>query len=252
VAQELIAFGLATGNARAQSLGHWCMAFFWSAADPERCVEGARAAMDAAKDPFYKSMNANPLASALMVEGRFAEVLDLCRQWLSYFETNANRSQAAYLRAYFHAARIADGDLSEGLRGLLAGIADTKARQQLLGVTAGELTHMIVLVLVACKGARPRLGVLARNPWFVFTQVPFAAGKAAALIEHLRIELPRRHQSGYLPYVDLYEALLCVAQGKSARARECLQCYRQYLHNAGIVQVPAPVAKIEAEIAARR
>jgi hypothetical protein len=93
--------------------------------------------------------------------------------------------------------------------------------------------------------------VLARNPWFVFTQAPFAARKAAALIEHLRRELPRRHQSGYLWYCDLYEAMLCAAQGKNALARECLQRFKQYLLEAGIEQVPAQVAQIEAELDAR-
>jgi hypothetical protein len=250
VAQEVIAFGTATGNSRAQSLGHWCMAFFWSA-DPVRSIAVARAAMDAAKDPFYQSIIANPLASALLVEGRFADVLALCRQWLPYFETNANHSQAAYLRAYYHAASIADGCLSNGLRGLQAGIADAQAGERLLGVTGGELLLMSVLVSVARGGARPPLGVLARNPWFVFTQAPFAARKAAALIEHLRAELPRRQQAGYLFYVDLYEAMLYAAQRKSGRARECLQRYRQYLLDAGIEQVPAQVAQIEAELEAR-
>ena len=71
------------------------------------------------------------------------------------------------------------------------------------------------------------------------------------MIERLRIELPRRQQAGYLSYVDLGEAMLCAAQRNSARSRECLQRYRQYLFDAGIEQVPARVAEIEAELDAR-
>jgi hypothetical protein len=250
VARELIALGTATGNARALSLGHWCMALFWSI-DPQCRMASARASIDAAKDPLYQCLGAVPLVQALLAEGRSTEVLDLCKQWLPYFETNGALYLATQLRPVYHAASIAQGRLSDGLRSLQAGIEEAKTKQLFGSALFGELNLMGVVVSVACGGARPPLGVLARNPWFVFTQAPFAARKAAALIDHLRTELPRRHQSGLLFYVDLYEAMLCSAQGKSARARECLQRVKKYLLDAGIEQVPSQVASLEAEIDAR-
>jgi len=214
-------------------------------------MQSARASIDAAKDPLYRGLGALPLAMALSAEGQADQVLELCRQWLTFHEANGGLYFAAQLRPFHHSASIAKGHLSDGLRGLLSGIEDAKTRRMLSCAFFGELNLMAVLASVARGDARPSLGVLARNPWFVFTQAPFAARKAAALIEHLRAELPRRQQAGYLFYVDLYEAMLCAAQRKNARARECLQRVRQYLLDAGIEQVPARVAALEAELDAR-
>jgi tetratricopeptide (TPR) repeat protein len=133
VAQEVIAFGTATGNARALCLGHWCMAQFWFA-DPQRRMASARASIDAAKDPLYQSLGALQLASAFLVEGQPDQVLELCRQWLPYFEANGALHFAMQLRPQYHAANLMQGDLSDGLRGLQADIEAAKARRLLWGV----------------------------------------------------------------------------------------------------------------------
>ena len=247
LAQELIAFGGATGNSRALSLGHWCMAPYWSA-DLQRRLASARACIDAAKDPHYQSLGAVQLAAGLLASRQPDQVLEVCGQWLPYFQSNGNLWNAAQLEPFNHAASMMQGRLSDGLRNLHTAIAKAKAAGHLQNATLGEIVLMTVLVSVARGGARPPLGVLVRNPWFVFTQAPFAARKAAALIEHLHVELPRLQQAGYLPLVDLYEAMLCAAQRNSARSRECLQRYRQYLLDAGIEQVPARVTELEAEL----
>ena len=62
-----------------------------------------------------------------------------------------------------------------------------------------------------------RLSALVLNPWFIFTQAPFAARKARVLIERLRVDLPAMNLSGMLGLIDLTDARLLVHQGKRAR-----------------------------------
>lgn len=179
---------------------------------------------------------------------RVADALDLCSKWLPFFERNTNRWFGQMMRPVRDAANVASGRMSEGLRALQAGIADSQARDMWSAATIGEIAMLGVYVSVACQDVKPSFGALVRNPWFVFTQAPFAAHKALALIERLRIDLPERNSDGSLGGVDLCDGRLHVRQGKTVQARECLERVRRRLRDAGIDHVPAPVAALAAEI----
>ena len=249
IAQELVEFGRANGNARAEAFGHYGLCLFWRFAhDDERAAASAEAGMAAAKDPFFRAMNAILLAVSLLTAKRTAAALDLCNEWLPYFETNANYYFGQQLRLVHHVGAMAGGRLSDGMRGVMAGMLELRARDIQASASLFERVLLGIYVGVVCKDGKATLGAVMRNPWFVFTQAPFAASKARALIERLRAELPAKYMSGGLSLVDLYDGRLLAHQGKTTQAQECLARIRQQLHDAGVDDAPAPVAVLAAEI----
>jgi hypothetical protein len=106
-------------------------------------------------------------------------------------------------------------------------------------------------VSIARMDVKPPLSALVRNPWFVFTQAPFAARKARALIERLRADLPAMNLSGMFGLVDLCDARLLLHQGKIADARDRLERIQCRLREAGIEHLPATVTALIAEIERR-
>ena len=96
-----------------------------------------------------------------------------------------------------------------------------------------------------------RLSALVLNPWFIFTQAPFAARKARGLIERLRVDLPAMNLSGMLGLIDLSDARLLVHQGKRAEARDLVERIKRRLLDAGIEHVPGPVMALAAEVERR-
>lgn len=252
VADELIAFGRASGSARAEAMGHYSLAMYWCLTfGYERAAASAQAGIDAAKDPLFRALNACALSLALLRTRRVANALDVCSEWLPFLESNSNYYFGQPMRLVRDASELAGGRLSDGLRNILAGMLDLQVRD--MRTTAGIVQSALlnIHVAVVCKDVKPTLGVLMRNPWFVFTQAPFAAHKARGLIERLRVELQERNLSGLLGLVDLHEGRLLAHQGKKEQAQECFERIQRRLRDAGVDQVPAPVAELAAEIASR-
>ena len=250
--QNFIAFSRSTGSSRGEAMGHWILAWHWiMALDFERAAAIAEAGIASAKDPLFRSGAGLAKAVALLVDLRGEAALQTCREWLPYFESNGNGWFGQQLRQTQAAAELACGRLSTGLRNYLAGLGELHGTG-LLGTTALIETFLVLLYAsVARLDVKPTLGALLRNPWFVFTQAPFAARKARALIERLRVELPAKNMSGMLGLIDLCDGRLLVHQGETAQARECLGRITRRLRDAGIEHVPAPVAALAAEIERR-
>ncbi len=250
IGHELVEFGRANGSARAEAMGHYGLANCWRYAhDYERAAASAEAGMAAAKDPLFRAMNAIFLAGAMLFTKRTAAALDICNAWLPYLETNANYYFGQMLRGAHDVGELAGGRVSSGMRGLMARILDSRARDMQWSASVYERVLLGIYVGVACKDGKATLGAVLRNPWFVFTQAPFAARKARALIERLRVELLARHMRGALDLLDLYDGRLLVRQGKRTQAQECLARIQQHLRDAGIVDLPPPVAALATEIA---
>jgi hypothetical protein len=113
-----------------------------------------------------------------------------------------------------------------------------------------EVFLLHTYVTIARRDVKPTVGSLIRNPWFVFTQAPFAARKARQLIDRLRIDCELKNTRGYLGLVDLFEGRLLAHQGKKQQAKEVVERIRCRLDEAGIESIPAPVAELMAEISA--
>lgn len=252
VADQLVAFGRATGSARAEALGHTGLAAYWVVAgDSVRGAAAAEAGVASAKDPLFRAMNAFGLAGALLGAGQDEAALDVCNEWLPYLERNRNDLFGMCLRRCRAVLKLKRGQLSEGFRELLADLGDQRARGMVGAAALSECSLLGIYTAMACSDAKPRLGPLLRNPWFVFTQAPFAARRARVLIERLRVEFAQWGGHGLLGMVDLCDAQLLVREGKTAQARECLERIEQRLREAGIEDQSAPLKALAAQIRRR-
>lgn len=108
-----------------------------------------------------------------------------------------------------------------------------------------------IYTAVACGDAKVQLKILLRNPWFVFSQAPFAARWARALVQRLRMEFFERDAAGLLTNVELCDGRLLLRQGKSLEARQCLDRILSRLQQAGIDHIPAPIAVLAVELEQR-
>ena len=253
VAEELIAFGRASGNARSVAMGHAALALRWNASlDFERAQAVAQAGLVAAKDPLFKSMNAVFGSVAMLAQLHAAPALALCSEWLPYLERNESRWSALLMVSVRAGAELSRGQLSDGMRGLLAAVRDARASGMVASMGLVELLLLSTYVSVALMDVKPSVGALIRNPWFVLTQAPFAARSARALIERLRAEALAKDHHGILNMVDLCDARLRAHQGKAGQARECLDRIESRLREAGIDHVPAALQRVAAEIEASR
>jgi hypothetical protein len=117
-----------------------------------------------------------------------------------------------------------------------------------LNAFISEVFLALAYVAIARRDTAPALGAIVRNPWFVFTQAPFAARKARRLIERLRAEAEQKELRGFLGLIDLGEGRLLARQGKKTQARAVLERIRRFADTAGVEHVPAAVAALAAEI----
>ncbi len=249
VAEGMIEFGRASGSARAETLGHYALAMHWVVAlDFERAAAAGEAGIASAKDPLLRAVNAVTRAIALMGDMRAGPALELCNEWLPYLEQNECYWFAQPARQVRAAAELAHGRLSDGWRNFLAGNRDLHARGLEANAALSDGFVLLTYVSIARLDVKPALAALLGNPWFVFTQAPFAARRARSMIERFRAELPAKNMSGMLGLVDLCDGRLLVSRGRKAQARECLDRIRQRLRDAGLEHVPAPVAALTAEI----
>ena len=253
VGEELVAFGRASGSARAESLAHLSLSFCWSLAlDFDRAATAAQMGIDAAKDPNFAAFGAVFRSGALANDQRFEEATRLLDEWLPYLERNENYWFAQPAKGNRTAIGLASGQLSDGMRGMLAAIRGYRERGWELSVFFSEVFLMLTYVSIARRDTAPALGAIVRNPWFVFTQAPFAARKARRLIERLRAAAEQKDLRGLLGLIDLGEGRLLSHQGKKAEARAVLERIRRFLAAAAVEHVPAQVAALAAEIEAER
>jgi len=140
------------------------------------------------------------------------------------------------------------GDLSNGFRCLLLGPAMARAQGVPASVALLEMCLLMTLVSVARLDIKPSARALLLNPWFVFTQAPFAGHRARALIAKCRTEAEGLNFRGLLGLIDLCEARLLAHKGRRAAARKVLDCLRERLQRAGVDPSPAPVRELAAEI----
>ena len=121
-------------------------------------------------------------------------------------------------------------------------------RGYVLSAGISEATLLATYVGIARGEGTATLGMLLRNPWFIFTQAPFAARNARRLIQRLRAEFERDDVRGFLNLVDLGEGRLLAHQRKKAQATLCIERIQLRLREGGIEHDPAPVAALAAEI----
>lgn len=250
IAESLIEFGRSSGNARALSLGHFSLGIHWLLAlDFQRAAAASKAGVDAAKDPLFRVANALIQSLALAADMRIDEAQEVCQAWQPYLQRNENRWFGLMMSQVRASTDLAHGDLSSGFRALLAGLDACRARQMVSITSLAEVFLALTYVSISRMDIKPSLVAVARNPWFVLTQAPFAASRAGNLIMRLRGELKEKDLSGMRGLVDLAEARLIGHQGRKSEAREVIQRIRKSLEDADVDPNPAPVKAIFAEVA---
>ena len=80
-----------------------------------------------------------------------------------------------------------------------------------------EMCLLMALVSGARLDIKPSARALILNPWFVFTQAPFAGHRAKALIAKCRTESEGFNFRGVLGLIDLCESRLLAPQGPQSR-----------------------------------
>lgn len=249
VAEQLGAFGRGTGNARSEAIALCRLSWTWLVAlDFERAARIAEEGIACAKDPVYRSDNAIVLAIAQMAAFQSDAALATCGTYLPFLHSNQNRWMGDGLSQARAFAGMAHGRLSDGLREFTAGIADGRRRGVLWAAALTEVFLAVGLVSIARRDLMPPLAALPHNPWFVFTQFPFAARRGRTLIDRLRSELPALGLDGLLALLDLADGRLLIHQGRRAGAREALERIRRRLDDWGVERAPATVVALAAEI----
>jgi hypothetical protein len=219
----VVEFGRATGNARAEAFGYAVLAAHWLFAldyEHERAEAASGAGAAAAKDPLFRAGNHALRSMALLSMGQVGLALELSGECLPYLERNENRWFALQMAPVCDAAEVANGQMSAGMRRLVGGLRRADATGSVASGSFAAFNLLATYVSVACAKAKPPLGVLLRNPWFVLTQAPFAARKARSLIDHLRAVITEQARYGSRIMVDFYDARLRVCRHNKAEARE--------------------------------
>lgn len=249
IAQDVIASGRAGGNARAESLGHFVLAYCQVVAlEFDGAAATAQAGMLAAKDPFFESTNANVRTVALAVGMHLDDARRLCNAWLPTFVQLGNVWFARTLSSVGFSMDLASGQLSDGLRGMQAVLADLKNAGYLVAAALCEVFLLMTYVSIARRDVKPEIGAILRNPWFVFTQAPFATRNARRMIKRLRLELPQNSMHGFLGIVDLCEGRLLAHRGEQVQAQMVIQRIRTWLDEAGVEEVPKAVKELQAQV----
>jgi len=253
IAQRVLEFGRASGNASAEAFGHYVLAAHWMLVlDYERAESSARAGAAAAKDPLFRAGTNGYRAVALLAGMQVGPALELCSEWLPYLERNANRWFTLQVAPVRYAAEVASGQLSAGMQRLLTCLRDAQATGSVSSGSLIEFNLLSTYVSIARLDVKPPLGVLLRNPWFVTTQAPFAARKARALIDRLRAAYTAAGAHGALNTVDLCEARLQARRRDKVGARAILDRLAARLRDEGIDPLPPAVRAVEVEIEALR
>lgn len=248
VCHELAGFAQATGNARAAAMASGCEAGNWLfLLDFERAEAVTRKGIEDARDEVFGGFAAMYLGFALGLRQDMEACARHLEAWLPYREHHEDRWFGGFMSLAYGGAEAALERLSQGVRRILAIQRDSRERGAGQWVVTANNAEVTLWVSVARRDVTPTLGALLRNPWFVFTQAPFAAGKARKAIASMRRESDNGFR-GFDPLTDLAEARLLSARRKKAGAREILARIRRTLENAGVDPNPEAVRALEAEI----
>lgn len=249
VSERLIAFGRDNGNCRASAFGHQGMSTCWLLQlDCDRAVREAQAGASASRDDLFTAMNQIVAASAAMAAMGPRDALRLCDEWMPYLDRHESRWFGVRMRPVQCSARIALGEFSAGLHDLMACVDDRVTKQIGLSGSFAELNLMATLVAIARREGRPSLRALLGNPWFTFTQAPFAARRAAAQITQVRADAAAAGRWGYTNLVDLADGRLQAHLGRLDAARECLARIDARRREAGLGDRPKAVREWADEI----
>jgi class 3 adenylate cyclase/tetratricopeptide (TPR) repeat protein len=253
IARELIEFGQALGNTRCEAMGHAQEAFcLLLLLDFERAMEAADRAIASTADVVFKTNGVIFKGLALLMTSRFQEADELLAAWLPEMERNEDRFFGDMGRGIRAPTDAALGDLSNGMRAWTALIGDYRDREWLGHAFMNEAGLVFTYVSTARMDLNPGVAALLRNPWFVFTQAPFAARKARRLIEKLRLEAERLGGQGFGVWLDFFEARLLSHQKKKDEAHALLGRIRSTLREAGVEREPEAIAALAAEVGAPR
>ncbi len=249
VSEEVIAFGRNIGNARAESLGQFTLSMQWlMALDFERAALCASDGVMAAKDPGFAACNAVSLATALIASLRIDEAAAVCEKWLPYLKRTENAWFEMMLQAADAAVRLARGDLSAGLRDALRSQALARERgHRSIGLFIGAFI-MLTHVSIARMDLKPPLTALLRNPWFTFTQAPFAARTSRRLMAELQSDCAAFGMHGLANLIDLGQGRLLAGRGSADAARACVDRVKNRLHESAIASEPVTLSALIAEI----
>jgi Beta-lactamase len=227
----------------AQERSYWILTL-----DSERAAVVAQIGIDVAKDPTLRAANGLYRTIGLLADTRFEEAGRVIDDWLPFLEENENYWQGQPTRGCRAAVDLASGQLSSGMRGGLDSARSLREAGFEASAVFTDVFNLLAYVSIARRDVTPAFGALLRNPWFVFTQAPFAARKARRMIDRLRAEAEQKDLRGFQGLIDLAEGRLLAHQGKKAQAREVLERIRRFLADAGVEHVQAPIAALAAEI----
>lgn len=251
-AERLVRAGQSSGSARAEALGRAALSVLWSTfLDFDRAVEEAEAGALAAKAPLFAAINQANRAMALIASMRAGECLAVCHEWLPLLLRQDNLYVAALMKPAQASATMLSGHFSQGLRQLQAIVRASRAGQTVASNFVADITLAVAWVGIARREVKPALSVLLRNPWFTFTQAPYAARRAAAAIAKLRADITAAGHWGQMNLVDLADGRLQVHLGKVDAARECLARIDGRRCDAGLGDRPKAVQGLADEIASR-
>ncbi|MGB7306381.1 MAG: adenylate/guanylate cyclase domain-containing protein [Burkholderiaceae bacterium] len=249
IIEELATSGRTNGNARAESLARNFMGIrAWMTLDFDGAIVHSQGGQECARDPLFSSMNVNNEAIGHMMKLEPAPAAQLCADHLAYTRDNGNQWTGRHLQFPASAAALAQGDLSNGLRDFLGLIEQASQAGMRATSTLASALLVNVYTTVARFDIMPGPGHLAANPWFVFTQAPFAAGKARALARQLRADATATDSAGIFLLLDYAEARLLAHRRKKKDAALVLARIRSQLRAAGTDHDPAAVVALTQEI----
>lgn len=253
VLTNVIERGHANGKGRALAVPEQQMALMAALSlDFDAVVTHSENGMAASRDPLFEASTAWTAACGHLLNLNAPDAVELAQAWLPYLEDNENRWVGLQTQMTQASVNVATGNYSHGSRQYLEVLRKARAGgMQTTASIMGETLLIVMFVSIARMDIKPTIISLLGNPWFVFTQAPFAARKANALIVKVRNLCEAKGITGPLNLVDYSEGRLLIHQGKVAGATECLNRIRSRLRNAGIEQDPAPVEALAEEIARR-
>jgi class 3 adenylate cyclase/tetratricopeptide (TPR) repeat protein len=249
IAEGLVALGTATGNARATAQGHGTLAIFWILTlDFERAAAAGQEGIRAARDPMFVAMNGVYATVALALDMRFEEARALCERYVGYLTEGGNHWFGQPMRSARDAIGMAGGNYSDGMRSGLANIELARRQSWEESAFTSKLLLLLTYVSIARRDMPPSFIALMRNPWFLLTQAPFAAGYAIRLIRRLRGQVEANGAHGFDGAIDLAEARLLAHQGRHRQARVLLDRMRERLRGLDLENEPMTLARLAAEL----
>ena len=248
-AQLMIAYGQASGNARAEAFGcqqESCWRLY--SLDFAGAAAAGQRGLAAARDEVFRASCATYTAFALMSNGdddAFEAVLDTA---FPKYRDLGDFWHGSPLGALDAARAMAHGDLSAGMRSFIASTADARRRGYGYFVLNYEIVAARLHVMTARREVKARLSSIMRNPWFVARHAIPAARIAAWELDRLRafaqVEAP-----GFLGLIELSRTELYSHLKRRKDALDALDDLHRFIERTGLEATPTAVTRIEQELA---